>query len=268
MVQLVAVKLPEPRDELLARSPLRLVAFQVRHSGSAASGELRVGTQLRESLGGETTWRLEPFGMQATFQFAAGVDQQSNAESRVSGWRLTSVDGKSTVSVMPDSVGYETTAYPGWQAFSGVVDVLVRQVAELLHPEAELRLGLRYINRIDSVAVASPAEWKRWIDERFIGLVDHPIGHGLLTAQQQLTFDSGMGAQALIQHGFFPDPATSRQTYVMDFDVYRTDVRAFDAVAVIDATSKLHGIVLQLFQSMITADLYDFLRSGDDSVAT
>jgi uncharacterized protein (TIGR04255 family) len=261
MVLLVHPDLPAPKEEPLRRSPLRLVAFQVRHTGSARLGDVSVGLAIHEAMGGSQDWRLEP--VQTQMRITASMPSSAGSvpvEYQTGGWRLLSLDGRSTIAIMPDNVAFETTHYSGWEDFSSTLARLINAVCELVQPEAELRLGLRYINRIEQPEVSEPGDWSQWIDENLLGIVRHPIGHGLTAAQQQVQFDAGDEMRAVMQHGFFHDQALGRLAYYMDFDTYRDGVRLFQREDVRNGTITLHALALQLFQSMITSRMYEYLR--------
>jgi uncharacterized protein (TIGR04255 family) len=264
MVPLVPNALPEPKDEPLARSPLKLVAFQLRHSQAPSTPELQVGLAAQERLGGAVVWRLEPIQTQ-TVTMQAGLGRQGGSPSvevQQTGWRLNAEDGGATVTLATDSIGLEATVYPGWPIFSTAIDALLAVAEDVTKPRAELRLGLRYINRIEQPEVKSPGEWDKWIDSKVLGVIQHPMGSGLAAAQQQLDMRLGDGNRATVQHGFLRDAASGKLVYVIDLDAYREGARAFDSRETKTALDKLHQNVLAMFQSMITPSLYDYLR-GD-----
>lgn len=263
MVQHVPLALAEPRDELLARSPLRLVVFQLRFTPVETAGDLRSGLSAQEVLGGPAAWRLEPIQTQS-FSISAGPERPASGgtvEIGATGWRLVAEDGGAVVSLLPDSISFEVTAYPGWAIYRRVIGGLLTTTAEVLRPQAETRVALRYINRLDQPVVQSAAEWSDLIDSNVLGILNHAVGPSVTAAQQQLQVRIGDSEKATVQHGFLRDPVTNRLTYLMDFDVFRDGARAFDPVDTGAAVDALHHVVLQLFQSFITAKLYAFLKS-------
>jgi uncharacterized protein (TIGR04255 family) len=178
-----------------------------------------------------------------------------------SGWRLVAEGGGAVATLLPDSISLEVTAYRGWPIFGRRVIGLLETIAEALHPQAETRLALRYINRIEQPTVETPKEWAGLIDSNVLGVINHPVGQGLTAAQQQLQVRIAEETKATVQHGFLSDPVTNRLTYLLDFDVFREGARALDLSDATAAVERLHRTVLQLFQSFITPKLYDFLKS-------
>lgn len=263
MVLQVPLELAEPTDEFLTRAPLQLVAFQLRFTAPSKPFEISAGLALqRQLVGGASAWRLETLTnglrMQMLSSAALGVP-----EFQPVGWRLVDDQGAVSIAVQPDSLGVESTTYAGWPAFSSVLYQVVRGLSDLLTPQAETRLGLRYINRITHPDVHKPEDWKRWIHRDLIAVLQHPIGPAVAAAQQQLDLHGDFGIRASVNHGFFKDLNSGRQTYLLDIDTYREGVRAFDQTDVIAGLGSLHRFVLQLFQSSITSTLYQYLKGPE-----
>ena len=262
MVQIVPLALAKPRDEALARSPLRLVVFQIRFTPVETARDLRSGMSIQEGLGGADVWRLEPVQTQS-FSVSTGPEGAPASAFDVSpnGWRLIAEEGGAAITLLPDSVNLETTAYPGWPTFRKIVDAILQTTAEVLRPEAEVRLALRYINRIDQPAIQTPQDWAGLIDANVLGVLSHKLGPSITAAQQQLQVKVGESEKATVQHGFIRDPVSNRLTYLMDFDTYRDGARPFTQESASQAIDSLHTAVLQIFQSFMTERLYEFLKS-------
>lgn len=257
--------LPAPMDERLERSPLKLVVCQVRYAETLRAADVRAGLAVQEALGGREGWHLEALKHQSfSFSAVAGeVPAAPKIETAPNGWRMKSHDDAWTVTVLPDSVGIETTTYPSWDLFVERLGILLGAVSKALEPEAEERLGLRYINHIEHPSVTSPSEWDGWIRGNVLGLLgDRAIGGRAVAAQQQIDLKPTDEIKATIRHGFFLEQQSRRPTYVMDFDVYREGARVFDPNDVIQGTAVLNGLARQLFQAMITPKLYEYFRGG------
>jgi uncharacterized protein (TIGR04255 family) len=214
-------------------------------------------------LGGAATWRLEPVQVQS-FALSAGPERPvatTSVDISPNGWRLLSEEGGAIITILPDSISLEVTAYRGWVMFHRTINALLETAAEVLRPEAETRLALRYINRLEQPAVQAPREWAELIDEHVLGIIHHPIGEAVTAAQQQLQVRMTDSERATVQHGFLRDPVTNRLTYLLDFDVFREGARTLDLADATAAVEALHRAVLQLFQSFITPRLYEFLKS-------
>ena len=264
MVLQVSLELAEPTDEFLVRAPLQLVAFQLRFSASSKQLEIATGLALQQQMpGGAAAWRLDTLSPALKMPLLGGAPGLAVPELQPAGWRLVEDHGAISIAVLPDSVGVESTTYSGWPTFSYVLSQVVRGISDLLTPQAETRLGLRYINRITHPDVHKPEDWKHWIHRDLIAVIEHPIGHGVAAAQQQLDVHGDSGIRASVNHGFFKDINSGRQTYLLDIDTYREGVRAFDPINITLGLANLHRFVLQLFQNSITSDLYKYLKGGE-----
>lgn len=259
------LKLPEPKDERLPRSPLKLVVCQVRHRRTPVVSDISVGLRVQEALGGPDSWNLEEF-FQQTFAIGPGeeapVRPMGIGPDR--GWRLISEGSGLNVTLLPTNFTLETSSYTTWGDFSGQLGVLMKAVAEAARPEAEERLGLRYVNQIEEPSVRTPADWADWIKPEVVGILrDETLGSSILATQQVIQVDAGRRMRANIRHGLAKDPDTGRFAYVLDFDTYRQGVRGFVATGILDEAERLHRLTLQLFQAMITERLYRFLQGQD-----
>jgi len=262
----MTLKLPEPVDELLERSPLKLVVCQVRHRRKLAVSDIGAGLGVQDALGGPDNWNLEEF-FQQTFAVGPSGDEMPVRPVGVGpdrGWRLTSEKGDYLATLLPTSFSLETANYTTWEAFSGQFEVLVRAVGKSIRPEAEERLGLRFVNQIENPTVQTPSGWMEWIRPEVVGILsDERIGPSILATQQVIDIDAGRRMRAAIRHGLAKDSDTGRLTYILDLDTFRQGVRVFDANGIVGELSKLHRLTLQLFQWMITEKMYRYLRGQD-----
>ena len=164
------LRLAEARDERLERAPLKLVVSQVRYPRKLAAVDLEVGLAVQRALGGPDTWRLEEAQSQlvlslAVSQVQGGAPAATPLETQP-GWQLRTEDNVWTITILPQSVALETTRYEGWIDFSYRLRLLLDTVQSAVHPSAEERLGLRYVNRIEEPRIDSPGNWARWIRPR------------------------------------------------------------------------------------------------------
>jgi uncharacterized protein (TIGR04255 family) len=266
---MMPLDLPAPDKTQLARSPLALVVCQVRFEQVLAVSDSRVLRAMHEALGG----RRGPYP-KAERQTDQGMSIQLGAAGAAAtahppqtGWRLTSPDGGWAVALMPGNVALETTAYTTWSdGFRPRLARLIEATVEHIAPDTEQRLGLRYINRIVEPSVATPRDWDGLIASELLGLVLHDrLGSGATAAQQQVDLEVGDGVRCAFRHGFFADPARGRaQTYVLDLDVYRDSVCAFDAADIMTTADAFNTIALQLFQQAITPRLHGRLVAGGE----
>lgn len=263
------LELPEPRDEPLPRSPLALVVCQLRYLETPQAAELRVGLEAQSALGGRDEWQLEAVRA-ASITMMNAVDQSSGIQSPASGfevlkagWRLTSRDKKWSVTIQPEQASVETTNYETWQTFYPHLRTVAEVLEKTVRPEAELRLGLRYVDQLVDPPVTSPSGWSRWIRPEVLGLLLHPVlAPGVEGMKQEVALVDTPDRKATLRSGFVRDNSSGQLIYLLDFDTYRDSMREFDAAGILTAVEELHRLALQLFQLVITPDLYTYLR-GD-----
>ena len=257
--------LPDPITDALRSSPLKLVVCQVRIEESPSIADPRVGLELFERLGGRTGRYplLEPFkGDQIAIRLGPSMPMSAEQTS-LSGWRAMSEDRNWTVALLPGSVALETKAYTTWdEDFLPRMVAVLEAVGETLRPAIQMRIGLRYVDLVTRPSVESPANWQGWISDALLGPVLHPaIGPGVVSTQQQVDIDAGSGVRCTLRHGAVPADSGGSLGYLLDWDVYQEEVRAFDALAIREWLVASHRLVLQLFQQAITPQLLDSMRS-------
>lgn len=247
---------------LLTHSPLTNVICQVRFDPTPRAGEARVVQELRTRLGGEEAFpHLEPIA-EASLSVSVGpnappVSQQINA----TGWRMRTNDGGRIVSLLPSSVSYEVSDYPGWDEFVAQFDAVLAAIAECVQPVFEQRLGLRYINQLTVPEVRSPEGWRGYIDDAFVGLAANTeIDSLVIFTRQQAVLQLDDETRCTLNHGFAPDEAREQAlTYVLDFDVAREGTRLFDTDGLHAAAERFNAYALRLFQIATTMQLRDLI---------
>lgn len=256
--------LPDPIRAPLSKSPLQLVVCQVRFEETLAVSDAKLVLKLHEDLGGRAGRypKLESIrGTRVEIPMAAGGPVGTPSEAAFAGWRMSSSDGW-IVTIMPDSVALETSQYTSWDDdFRPRLGQLVEAVVSRISPTTEQRLGLRYVDRVTQPKVSSPDDWREYISEPFLGPVIHPtVGRYVKNSQQQTVLALDEGISALVRTGFAleGDPGGDL-AYLLDFDVFRSEVRAFESGSLLDGAEALHEINLRLFQQAVTTVLLEAL---------
>ncbi len=266
----VPLELPAPFEGILARSPLALVACQVRYSDSARVLSGGVAAELSRRLADAKFPypRVDQVQLQ-NFNVDVGAGT-ARSESAGRGWRLQTEDGRWILTVTPDAVTLETTRYKTWREdfcarFCAVVDAL----CEAVSPKAETRLGLRYVDVIVDPPAKHMADWKGWIDQSFLGPIAHPrLGSGISTMQQQMSLNLDHDIRATLRSGVYPDAARDNTpTYLIDTDVFRESLVQFERDGIYEMIERLHDWNLRLFQMIITPAMLAHLR-GAETIAS
>lgn len=255
------LNLPEPSPAPLARSPLALVVCQVRYAAPAVSAGQVANFATDQRQRGHSYPKSDQIrNLTINVNPLGPVESASSA----TGWRLQTEDGTWIVSIGSEAVALETTRYGSWaDDFRTRLSAILEGVVAIIAPEAEIRLGLRFVDVISRPNVAAPAEWRGRIADWLLGpLLHEQVGAVISNAQQQLTLDLGDGVRVLLRHGAYPDAARNGSyTYLLDTDVYREQLRPFDAPDILAAADAFHTTALALFQAMITRAFYEELGS-------
>lgn len=260
---------PLPEKKRLWRSPLALVVCQVRFEELPSATESRVMLAIHGALGG----RHGPYpNVESVDLNEINIPLSSPAvlpplAKRRQGWRLRSTDRSWQISLMPNYVSLETTKYTTWEdEFRPRLEVLLDAVASHIEPALEQRLGLRYVNRIVEPEVSTPCELRDFIVPEVLGLIVHPAIGGMVTkSQQHFELDTDEGTHVTLRHGLFPnEDREGAPSYLLDFDIFRQGVQAFDVGNIQTAADSFNGLALQLFQQSLTPKMLTYLE-GDDA---
>lgn len=261
--------LTESQKNLLPRSPLALVVCQVRFEELPTDVTGQAVLAIHQSLGGRKgQYPLVEQVNVNTINIPSGMTlTQAIAPVVKKGWRLRSSDNRWFVSLHPDHVALETTKYKTWEDdFRTRLASLLEAVETHLKPAVEQRLGVRYVNRITEPRVDSPQELREYISPELLGLVLHQrLGDMVLAAQQQLDLDAGDGVRVAMRHGFLRDEEREGAfTYLLDFDIYRQEVQAFDVEDIKSSTNSFNEIALRLFRQSLTDKMLRYLEGHDE----
>ncbi len=256
--------LPEPATAALRHSPLKLVVCQVRVEESPSIADPRVGLEIFDLLGGRKGRYpvLEQFkGEQIGIRVGPNVPLTTQQTS-LNGWRAMSEDRDWVVALLPGSAALETKAYTTWdEDFLPRMEAVLDAVGQVLRPAIQMRIGLRYVDLLNRNEARSPQDWQGRVADHLLGPVLHSaFGSAVVATQQQVDIDLGDGAHCTLRHGTIPSEGGSGVGYLLDWDVYTEDVRAFDAAAIRERLQGFHTLALQLFQQAITPELLAELR--------
>lgn len=254
----MGLDLPPPDTRRLAAAPLDVVVCQLQYDRSLVISDNRVARDLHERLEG----RHGPYPNVDQVQMQGlNVDVGQGAPTAMAmapatGWRFRSEDGAWVVSVLPEHVSLETTAYSTWDDFRRQLQTVLAAVKDMLDPAFEQRLGLRYIDKLIEKNVAQPEDWKTLLSPTLLGPVLHSgFGSAIQVAQQHLvlSLDPDSKIQCGFRHGFVSEPDQD-PSYVLDFDVYREGGRPFDLDDAMQTVDSFNEYALQLFQASLQQD--------------
>lgn len=267
----MTLELPAARGGHLRHAPLALVVCQVRFEQQGTSFLPAHLFAIHEALGGTGG----PYPKVDDLR-SGGVSLQvgpngllSGEAPALSGYRLQSAGSDWFVSLMPDHVGLETTAYAAWHGagnFAGRMGALLEAVNAVVAPQVEERVGLRYVDRITQPVVMRPAELRGYLAPELLGIALHEtIGPGVLSAQQQVEIECDVDTRCTLRHGYAADPTRNNAlTYVLDWDLYRTGIRAFDVSGIRAGLDRFNDLASRLFQAVLSPAMMDVMGGAGD----
>ncbi len=256
--------LPEPSTTQLVHAPLEQVVCQVRHDRNLAVADATRALAVREALGDGYPHMEEQAQQQLSFLAGPAGFAPLPGGTEQRGWRFRSANGAWTVALLPDFFALECTGYTSWTEFRTRLTDLTLAVHEHLHPTLELRLGLRYIDRITRPVVSTPTAWTGLIHDNLIGPALHPDFRSALSGVQgvlQMTAEDG--GEVLLRHGTQPDDS-GNWPYLLDTDCYRASSRRFAPDTLLADAGHLHRLALQVFQASITPRLFELLAGREE----
>lgn len=262
-----------PDREVFPNAPLALVAAEIRFTDSA---------RLRQ----QQTRDVVAIALEDLFPFAEPVQVlestlPSTGPPQVQ-QRLVLKNAASTetVTIMSQSLTYETTAYTHFddllEAVLAACDALV---AAKVRP-AMRRVGLRYIDEVRvPERIADVRQWAKWIDQRFIGQLGvGPEDAPATTTQSVTTYNLGNGSGLNVRYAALDQgpivvpqflkrpPIESGPFFVLDFDGFHEftgdEAVTLSADTVREHLSAVHVPCGIAFQRSITDEARALFRGG------
>jgi len=267
-----------PNREVFPNAPLALVAAEIRFTDAARLRQQETKDQVAIALEGrfpfaeplqhgEVTLNLGPGGAQPQIQQRLGVV-------------LKNASSTETLTLMSESLTYETTAYSHFDelldAVRAACDALV---AAKVRPAVQ-RVGLRYIDEVRvPETISDVREWAKWINARLIAQLEvGPEEYPATTMQSVTTYDLGEGkglnfrcaalnqGPIVVPQFLKRPPIQSGPFFVLDFDGFH-DFTGRDAVAlssdvVSESLSTVHVPCGTAFQRSITDEARTIFRGA------
>jgi uncharacterized protein (TIGR04255 family) len=182
---------------------------------------------------------LSPFGLQPT-----GRTKTT--------FRFRDVEKAWTVTLGPEMMSLDTTAYLNFKDFaSRWIRIIEKVVAELEIPTQD-RLGLRYVNQLACPAEPSPENLRQLVRPELVGIVGAEARTSrLLSSLQEARFLQDDGTCTL-RHGLVEED--EGKTYVLDFDYYDEERKPMDLEAQLRSLVAFNHGVYELFSSAVTEE--------------
>lgn len=265
-----------PHREVFAHAPLALVAAEIRFTDAARLRQQQTRDEIAIAL--ENRFPFADPLQQTNFNLPLGGGPPQVQEQL--GVVLKNPSSTETLTIMSESLTYETTAYDNFEylleAVVGACSVLVEAKVR----PALQRVGLRYIDEVRvSEDIVDIRQWNRWINGRLLGQFDvAPTDFPATTSQAVTTFDLGEGrglnfrcaalnqGTIVVPQHLRREPVESGPFFVLDFDGFHDfttqDAIALSATVVRDALSAVHVPCGTAFQNSITDEARELFRGG------
>lgn len=170
-------------------------------------------------------------------------------------WRFEHPEGDWAVSLSSTSLALEAVRYMDFDDFAAELSRIVQGLHEAFEPRHEVRLGLRYVNRIEDERLA-----KRgigfFLHEELASPVGGELGSDLIGSLAELRFREQDGTLA-IRHGLV-EPTH----YLLDFDRFGAGEREFAPASVVERTRSFHALIERLFAWSLSPRYLKELKQG------
>lgn len=204
--------------------------------------------------------------------FTVGPHGPATSHNIDNGWLLTTADRSVAITIFSDLLIVQHTRYTRFsESLRPALEAILPAVAQQLSPVFVQRIGLRYINRLNDSNAYSTTAWRGRITPAVLGVLEHDVLGGTVTATQQ-QIELGLDdAGALIRHGAFRDAGTEGPySYLLDIDVFNTTTDRFDAGRTVSLARKLNRTALALFHQIVLSEYRDTMGpypAGDEKRA-
>lgn len=265
-----------PNREVFPNAPLALVAAEIRFTDAARLRQQQTRDDIAIALEDRFPF-AEPL-QQTNFNLALGGGPPQVQERL--GVVLKNASSTESLTIMSESLTYETTAYHSFEKLLEAVTAACEALVEVKVRPAVQRVGLRYIDEVrvaDTDTVTDVRQWSRWIDESLLAhLAVGPDDLPATSTQTVSTYDLGEGRGlnfrcAALNQGTIVVPQHLKRAavesgpfFVLDFDGFR-DFTGQDAVqlsadVVSDALSAVHVPCGAAFQRSINDEARTLFR--------
>lgn len=263
-----------PNREVFRNAPLALVAAEVRFTDAARLRQQQTMDTVVIALEDRFPF-AEPLH-QANFNLTVGSAAPQVQERH--GVVLKSASGTESMTIISESLTYETTTYYSFEELlEAVTTACDALIAAKVRPAIQ-RIGLRYIDEVrvpDNIT--DVRQWDRWIDERLVAhLAVGPDDFPATSTQILSSYDLGEGrglnfrcaaldqGTIVVSQHLKRSPVESGPFFVLDFDGFR-DFTRLDSIplspaVVSESLSAVHVPCGAAFQRSITDEARALFR--------
>lgn len=247
-----------PAEILLKNAPLVRVIAQLRFPTIAAIEQRNFLAAFQEAIRAEYPV-LRPEMTKSVLLGPQGVAAMPEQTT----WRFSDVDGAWRVSLSPDFMALETTAYRSRRDFLGRLKEAVEALDEHIQPKVIDRLGVRYIDRITG---HSAGEIARLVRPEIGGLATSPLASHVQHAISEVLLSTGAHSAMLARWGRLPPNATvdpsamepvAVPSFVLDIDMFSRESTRFEPEHAMEKIAAFAERIYAFFRWAVTDE---FLR--------
>jgi uncharacterized protein (TIGR04255 family) len=246
---------PAPAEIPLARPPLVHVVLQARFS-SVLMIDARDGmAPFQEEVRAEYPLLDQVAVQQLQMDLNSGVPQARPVASNL--WRFSDADRNWVLSLTSQAVTLETRSYDGRADFLGRWYDVLGRVERVFAPGLALRIGVRYVNRIQGQSLEKLTEL---VTPNLIGVAQPELREYVTQAVSEatMTIDEGglllrwgiLGPHSTIDPGLLEPVPTS--SWILDIDVSSTQQRLFSGEGLAADFQALANRAYSVFRYAIT----------------
>ncbi len=229
--------------EHLPGAPLEVVIAQVRYAPVFAIERREEVATFQERLGKryvavEAGAPKPQSGLGAITPMPPGGDPETV-------WRFRHPKRDWTISLSSTGLALEAVKYLDFDDFAAELSEVVKALHEIFEPRLEVRLGLRYVNRIEDERLRKRGV-TFFVNDQLAAPVGTDLGNDLIGSLAELRFRERGGTLA-IRHGLI-EPTH----YLLDFDRFSAEERDFAPTSIIERVKRFHGLIERLFVWSIT----------------
>lgn len=250
---------PPPKEVPLKNAPLIRVLAQVRFPLILAIEKKEFVSGFQEALRKQYPI-LQPEQTQGVVFSPQGMMQTEPQTI----WRFIDLEGNWRVSLAPNFIALETTAYSSRKDFLQRLETVLAALNEHFQPQIVERLGLRYIDRLVGDDMADLADLVR---PEVAGIVGSEVGESVQQTINESLFNlPGRGEQIIARWGLMPASGTfdvetiepiSQLSWILDLDMSLSGNREFEIEALMNEVQHFAERIYTFFRWAVTEN---FLR--------
>lgn len=250
---------PPPDEIPLDAAPLVRVIAQVRFPLIASVEKREFIALFQEAIRGEYP-ALRPEQNRALVVGPEGVVERS--ENRI--WRFNDPDEAWRVTLAPEFLALETTAYTSREDFLSRLKAVLGALQEHVNPQVIDRLGVRYIDRISG---ADLVDLPRLVQPQVAGVLAGAMSeHAHQSVSENLFNLPEESGQLTARWGRLPPNTTihpgaveaiDEPSWLLDLDAFLVETRPFDPDSVAQQAKTFSERIYSFFRWAVTEE---FLR--------